>query len=164
MKETNICFLINDEKVLLGMKKRGFGTGKWNGFGGKVQEGEDVKVAAAREVKEEAGVDILPEDLKEAGILEFRFQNNPDWDNSCHIFTATKWTGEPSESEEMRPQWYKINALPFESMWIDDPHWVPLVLEGKKIKGKFLFDDNGREVLNFAVSEVHPQVSPGGSL
>lgn len=32
--------------VLLGMKKRGFGAGKWNGFGGKVQPGETIEEAA----------------------------------------------------------------------------------------------------------------------
>jgi ADP-ribose pyrophosphatase YjhB (NUDIX family) len=156
MKETTLCFLIKDGNVLLGMKKRGFGQGKWNGFGGKLNEGEDIKSAVTREIKEEADVDVLHEDLQEAGTLEFCFQNNPDWDNRCHIFTAVKWSGEPSESEEMRPQWYEANRLPFELMWIDDSHWVPLVLAGKKIKGRFLFDDNGDDVLSFAVSEVHP--------
>ncbi len=156
MKQTNICFLIKDERVLLGMKKRGFGAGKWNGFGGKLKDGEDIKSALVREIKEEAGVDVLSEDLKEGGALEFHFQNNPEWDNLCHIFIAGNWTGEPSESEEMRPQWYETKKLPFESMWIDDSHWVPLVLAGKKIKGRFLFDDDGKEILNFAVSEVHP--------
>jgi ADP-ribose pyrophosphatase YjhB (NUDIX family) len=156
MKQTTNCFLIKDGKVLLGMKKRGFGVGKWNGFGGKLKDGEDAKVAAAREIKEEAGVDIMLDDLKEAGTLEFHVQNSPDWDNFCHIFIAAKWSGEPSESEEMRPQWYDIKKLPFESMWVDDSHWVPLVLSGKKIKGRFLFTDDGKEILNFAVSEVHP--------
>ena len=56
MKQTNICFLIKDHQVLLGMKKRGFGVGKWNGFGGKLKEGEDVKAALAREIKEEIGI------------------------------------------------------------------------------------------------------------
>jgi 8-oxo-dGTP pyrophosphatase MutT (NUDIX family) len=156
MKETTLCFLIKDRHVSLGMKKRGFGSGKWNGFGGKLKDGEDAKVAATREIKEEAGVDIMLDDLKEAGTLEFHFQNNPGWDNLCHIFIAAKWSGDPSESEEMRPQWYAISKLPFESMWVDDPHWVPLVLAGKKIKGRFLFTDDGKEILNFAVSEVHP--------
>lgn len=152
MKQTNICFLIKDGKVLLGMKKRGFGAGKWNGFGGKVEEGEDPKGAIIRELKEEAGVDVAPEDLRDAGILTFTFKDNSDWDNSCQVFTAEAWTGDPSESEEMRPMWYSVGALPFESMWVDDPHWVPLVLQGKRINGRFLFDDKGGELLNFAVS------------
>ena len=147
--------MLKDGQVLLGMKKRGFGSGKWNGFGGKLKEGEDPKTAAAREVKEEIGVDLLPEDITEMGSLEFHFENNPDWDNLCNIFIATKWSGEPAESEEMRPQWGPIDNLPFESMWVDDPHWVPLVLAGKRIKGRFLFDDGGGEVLSFAVSEIH---------
>jgi 8-oxo-dGTP pyrophosphatase MutT (NUDIX family) len=155
MNQTTICFLLRDGKVLLGMKKRGFGAGKLNGFGGKIKEGEDEKTAAVREIKEEVGMDVALGGLKEAGTLEFHFQNTPDWDNFCHIFVAMTWTGEPSESEEMRPQWFGIHSLPFGSMWVDDPHWVPLVLAGKKIKGRFLFTDDGKEILNFAVSEVH---------
>jgi len=37
MKQTTIIFPIYDDQVLLGMKKRGFGEGKWNGFGGKLE-------------------------------------------------------------------------------------------------------------------------------
>lgn len=60
MTVTNLCFLIKDEKVLLAMKKRGFGVGKWNGVGGKVKPGESVKMAVVREVFEEIRVSILP--------------------------------------------------------------------------------------------------------
>ena len=45
------CFLYTDTQLLLGMKKRGFGAGRWNGFGGKVLEGEDIFTAAQRELK-----------------------------------------------------------------------------------------------------------------
>ena len=47
------------------MKKRGFGEGKWNGFGGKVEVGETIVEAAAREVKEECGYVVKTEDLGE---------------------------------------------------------------------------------------------------
>ena len=35
-------------KILLGMKKRGFGQGRWNGFGGKVENGESILEGAKR--------------------------------------------------------------------------------------------------------------------
>ena len=37
IKLLTLVFLREGSKVLLGMKKRGFGVGKWNGFGGKVR-------------------------------------------------------------------------------------------------------------------------------
>jgi 8-oxo-dGTP diphosphatase len=134
------------------MKKRGFGIGKWNGFGGKLQDGEDIKAAMVRELQEEAGVNVLPKNLIEAGTLNFRFKDNSDWDNFCYVFTANEWTGEPSESEEMRPKWYATNALPFDNMWIDDPYWLPLVLAGKTIHAEFLFDAEGKVLLQHKVN------------
>lgn len=34
--------------ILLGLKKRGFGEGKWNGFGGKVENDETIAEGAIR--------------------------------------------------------------------------------------------------------------------
>ena len=62
-KLLTLVFLREGEKVLLGMKKRGFGEGKWNGFGGKVEAGETIIEAAAREVKEECGYIVQTHDL-----------------------------------------------------------------------------------------------------
>ena len=42
MLQTTLCFLIRGDEVLLGMKKRSFGAGKWNGIGGRFSKGEDV--------------------------------------------------------------------------------------------------------------------------
>lgn len=57
-KILTLVLLVNQEKqeILLGMKKRGFGVGKWNGFGGKVSEGETIFQGALRELKEEASI------------------------------------------------------------------------------------------------------------
>ena len=49
-KLLTLAFLRDGGNVLLGLKKRGFGKGKWNGFGGKVEEGETIIEAAARKV------------------------------------------------------------------------------------------------------------------
>lgn len=43
-----LAFVLDAGKILLGMKKRGFGAGRWNGFGGKVHPGESIEAAAKR--------------------------------------------------------------------------------------------------------------------
>ncbi|XP_044836569.1 7,8-dihydro-8-oxoguanine triphosphatase isoform X3 [Mauremys mutica] len=41
-----LVLVVQPQQVLLGMKKRGFGAGRWNGFGGKVQVDETIEQAA----------------------------------------------------------------------------------------------------------------------
>jgi 8-oxo-dGTP diphosphatase/2-hydroxy-dATP diphosphatase len=135
-KQLTLCFIRQGDHVLLGMKKRGFGEGRWNGFGGKVAPGETIEEAARREMREEAGVEVGA--LEKTGVLEFEFQGDPDV-LEVHVFRAVDFSGEPTESEEMRPQWFRIDEIPFDSMWPDDRYWLPLFLEGKKFKGRFLF-------------------------
>jgi 8-oxo-dGTP pyrophosphatase MutT (NUDIX family) len=154
MKATNLCFLVRESEVLLAMKKRGFGVGKWNGVGGKVKEGEDVREAAVREIEEEIGVVVAISDLEDFGTLRFSFENNPSWDNETRLFIARKWTNDPIESEEMRPQWYPMNELPFGEMWVDDPNWLPKILAGKKVEGDFLFTKDGAAMISFDVRET----------
>ena len=154
MKQTTLCFLRKEDGVLLAMKKRGFGIGKWNGVGGKVKEGESIEDAAVREVQEEIGVTISTRDLRAMGTLHFRFENHPDWEQTCNIFIIHRWEGEPSESEEMRPQWYREEAIPFDLMWVDDIHWLPLVLNEKKIKGSFTFSEDTASMLECEVLEI----------
>ena len=49
MKVTTLVVVHDDEKILLGYKKRGFGAGRWNGFGGKLNDGETLEQAAHRD-------------------------------------------------------------------------------------------------------------------
>ncbi|MEA3273570.1 MAG: hypothetical protein U9Q72_03200 [Patescibacteria group bacterium] len=39
----------------------------------------------------------------------------------------------------MQPKWFSIKDIPFDQMWDDDKYWLPHVLAGKKLKGKFIF-------------------------
>ncbi|MEK9186372.1 MAG: 8-oxo-dGTP diphosphatase [Patescibacteria group bacterium] len=135
-KVLTLCVIHQHPNVLLGMKKRGFGAGKWNGFGGKVEKGEEIEKAATREVFEESGVSVGQ--LEKFGLIDFEFQGNPEI-LEVHIFKAEKFSGNPEETEEMKPQWFNINEIPFDSMWPDDRYWFPLFLSGRKFKGKFLF-------------------------
>lgn len=66
-------------EVLLGEKKRGFGKGKWNGFGGKVDPSDaSVVAAAAREIQEEANVTVQEHDLAPRGVLLFTFEEGKE--------------------------------------------------------------------------------------
>jgi 8-oxo-dGTP pyrophosphatase MutT (NUDIX family) len=64
-------------RILLGMKKRGFGSGKWNGFGGKVEPSDaSIEHAACREMAEECSVHVAPDALIKRGLLRFQFRAN----------------------------------------------------------------------------------------
>jgi len=149
MKKLTLCLIHQDSKILLGLKKRGFGKGRWNGFGGKLNEEETIEEAAKRELKEEAG--IHANEIEKKGIIKFEFQSDVE-DFEIHIFHVTNFEGEPTESEEMKPQWFNTEDIPYEEMWADDKHWVPLFLEGKKFKGTFVFD--GEKENNIIKSEL----------
>lgn len=137
-KILTLCIIHQHPKVLLGMKKRGFGVGRWNGFGGKVTDGESIEEAAKREIKEESNIEV--DGLDKVGIIEFEFQGNPEI-LEVHIFKSDSFSGEILESEEMKPEWFHVDEIPYDSMWPDDMHWVPLFLADKKFKGKFLFGE-----------------------
>lgn len=124
-------------EILLGLKKRGFGEGRWNGFGGKVEDGETIEEATTRELKEEASIE--PMKMKEVGVLDFSFENDPKI-LEVHIYKVTEFSGTPAESEEMKPQWFKFSEIPFTQMWSDDVLWFPFLLNDKLFKGSFLFD------------------------
>lgn len=137
-KILNLCFLIENGKILLGMKKRGWGEGRWNGFGGKVEQGETIEESAKREILEECG--IMAKILEEKGVLEFTYLDTGKI-MEVHIFQILEYSGKIEETEEMKPQWFEIIDIPFPQMWPDDLYWLPLFLKNKKFKGKFLFND-----------------------
>ena len=125
------------ERILLAMKKRGFGEGRWNGFGGKVHDGETIEEAAVREMEEEGG--IVPISMVKAGLLTFAFQSQP-LKLEVHIFKVTSFSGAVTETEEMRPQWFPWERVPYEQMWSDDRYWLPLLQDNQCFVGHFLFD------------------------
>lgn len=141
-KILTLCLVLRENQILLGMKKRGFGAGRWNGFGGKVEAGETIEVAAKRETEEECGIVIT--EMEKVGIHEFEFENARGDILEVHVFRVDTWTGEPRETEEMRPQWFTTDAIPYDEMWPDDIHWVPVFLVGKKFRTKFLFGEGDK--------------------
>ncbi len=154
MQLANLCFLRRGDEILLAMKKRGFGVGKWNGVGGKLEVLETAWTATVREAKEEIGVTINQDDLEKVGETNFIFPDKGDAKLFVHVFFCIKWEGEPTESEEMRPQWFTISAIPFDEMWVDDKLWLADAIAGKKFRAKFIFKGEGEEIESYEIVEV----------
>lgn len=154
MIRATLCFVFRGnphQNILLGYKKRGFGQGKYGGFGGKVHNDEDLLQAASRELYEEAGITTEPTDLEPFGVLTFIFPFKPAWDHEVHIFVVGKWQGIPAESEEMRPQWFALTGIPLYQMWDDTHYWLPHVLAGQKINAHFTFNEDNETVKDYSI-------------
>ncbi|MBN1648872.1 MAG: 8-oxo-dGTP diphosphatase [Spirochaetales bacterium] len=133
-----LCFIRRKDEVLLIHKKTGLGTGKINAPGGRIDQGESEVEAAVREVREEVLLDIEAPDY--AGELYFQFIDG--YKLHCTVFTTNRYSGMEQETYEAAPFWCKTDAIPFDKMWEDDRHWVPLMLEGKKFTGYYIFKDD----------------------
>ncbi|MGH7195442.1 MAG: 8-oxo-dGTP diphosphatase [Candidatus Saccharimonadales bacterium] len=139
MKICTLLLLRKDDEILLAMKKRGFGVGRWNGVGGKIEADETIEQALVRECQEE--ISVTPTELNKVAIHDFKFPNGAN-DMQVHTYFCDNWQGEPVESQEMAPEWFKISEIPYNEMWQDDIIWLPLVLLGKSLKTEFSFDNN----------------------
>ena len=146
-----LIFVHKAKQILLGMKKRGFGQGKWNGFGGKLEEGETIEESAIREMYEESGLQVS--DLKQIGINRFYYTEG-DKLMETYVFVTDTFTGDPTESEETLPKWFDIDKLPYDSMWPDDKFWMPYLLDGKIFEAEFTFDPNNN-LLSHKITEVN---------
>jgi 8-oxo-dGTP pyrophosphatase MutT (NUDIX family) len=157
MIEATLCFILDGSpptRILLGRKKRGFGCGKYNGLGGKVQPGETPVDTVIREVHEESGLIVSPDTLRSAGSITFAFPSRRTFDHHVHVFVTSAWEGEVRESAEIAPVWSPITEIPYDRMWNDDHYWLPLVLAGKRIRAVFTFTEDNETVDSWTIEEI----------
>lgn len=155
MRPTTLTFPIDGEgRLLLGVKKRGFGAGKYNGFGGKLEVGESFRQCAVRELAEESGLLTQEGSLECVAFLDFQFPASPELSHVGYVYFTKTWDGQDRESDEMEPHWLLPHQIPYESMWQGDRAWLPLLLEGKKISGTITFADDNEAVAHMDLEEV----------
>jgi 8-oxo-dGTP diphosphatase len=152
-----ICHLRRGDEFLLQLKSEGrFGEGFWNAPGGKIEGTETPEEAARREVREETGLTVG--NLEKVGDLEFYFglsKSTPDW--TAEVFLCSNFAGELSgSSSEGELKWFHKNGIPYDQMWADDKHWLPLLTENssaerKLFRGTFVFGADSKQLLNWKV-------------
>ncbi len=83
--------LIESGRVLLSQRKKGTHLeGAWEFPGGKAEPGEDPKVALARELQEELGIDVVVSD-----IVEVTFHAYPQKDVLLLFYAVARKVGSP---------------------------------------------------------------------
>lgn len=148
-----LMFKDKGKQILLGLKKRGFGKEKWNGFGGKIEQNETIKQAAVREVKEECNLDVKEIDLNLIGLQHFSMIDL-DLFLEVSVLKTDMFSGDLQESEEMSPKWFGIKDIPYNKMWKDDSFWLPLVLSNNMFYAQFKFQDTST-ILNHDIKKIN---------
>lgn len=135
-EKATLLFVLRDGHILLIDKKTGLGAGKVNGPGGRIEPGETALQGAIREVQEE--LCVTPTGVREAGELYFQFVDGYALHGT--VFTASGFDGQLCETREAAPRWTPLGSIPYERMWADDALWLPLLLNGVRFRGYFIFD------------------------
>lgn len=148
-----LVFLLKDDAILLAMKKRGFGSNRYNGVGGKLKSDETIEQALIRETQEE--IEVTPLSYEKVAELDFicDVETADQWRLYLHVYICREWQGEPQETEEMAPEWFALDDIPYENMWSDDQYWLPLILAGDKVKATFQMSQD-EQVLSHQLQTV----------
>jgi 8-oxo-dGTP diphosphatase len=124
-----VC-VYNQEGHLLTVRKRG--TDKFMHPGGKPESGETAAEAASRELFEEVGITVAPEDLQPLGVWLAVAANEAATNIEATVFTAPgTWEAHPSaEIAEIR--WLELVApLPSDLAPLLTDHVLPLLTTPK---------------------------------
>lgn len=157
-KPMTLCLIRDgDDRVLFGRKQRKIGAGKWNGFGGHIEDGESTEDAARREVLEETN--LVVGSLEYMGVVNFRVEKPEQVEiNQVHMFVTNEFSGELRETDEMKEfKWFDINDLPVDEMQQADAHFIPELLAGKYIGAEFVYDENFN-LLKWELNEIEPEL------
>lgn len=146
MKLATLCYIKDSGKTLMLhriKKENDMHEGKWNGLGGKIDEGETPEECVIREVKEESGITIKNPVMK--GILTFpAFDDNDEW--RVFVFTASEYEGTPAKSNrEGNLEWVDDDNILGLNLWEGDKYFLKWMNENKFFSAKFNYK-NGRLV------------------
>ena len=83
-------------------------------------------------------------DLEKIWVLHFYFDQDSTWNLNAHIFKVLDFEWIPTETEEMKPEWFEISKIPYDQMWEDDKIWFPRMLAGETIEYDFYFWNDGK--------------------
>lgn len=132
-----LCFIKNGDRILMLFRQKPPNQFKWNGVGGKIEEGEDPTTACLREIKEETGLEVKDISLK--GIVT--------WNDigGMYVFIAHSETEQVVSSVEGKLEWKTLEWILHSGQVVSNiPIFLPPMLEeeGEILEYAFTYDDN----------------------
>lgn len=106
--------VVRDAKVLL-MRRAGTGwhDGDFDLVAGHIDGGESLRMALAREAREEVGIGIEPSDAHFVHLIHGLFEDGKEYFNV--FFSVEAWRGEPKIMEPHKCdalEWFSLDDLP----------------------------------------------------
>ena len=147
-----LCFITHGDAVLLlrGAADKRIWPNLYNGVGGHVEPGEDVRTAAQREIREETGLDVR--DLRLRGVINIPVES--DTGILLFVFTATATGRDVCPSSEGTPEWIAHDRLAGLALVEDLPTLLPRVLamepDDPLFFAHYRYDEQDRLNINFA--------------
>jgi 8-oxo-dGTP diphosphatase len=145
----SLCHIVHDQKLLLKKANRGISRGKWNGPGGRLEQGETPAQGVAREVMEETALRIIGPAYH--GKIEFFMNGGSRLDYLVHVFSARDFAGKLKSSKEGKVRWFDLEKIPYPEMWDDDKYWLPLLLNGVEFDARFYYDRKNERVVDYEI-------------
>ena len=159
MKKATIVYITRNnqgvKEVLLAIKQKFVGIGKWFGYGGKIEKGETPKACTVRETADETGkkaglpyITLNPDKLRPVALITFyRGETATNALFQVLFYTCDTYTGEASDTDEMQnPTWFPVDGLP--KLKEGDELIVPKILNGEILKGWIRFSENGEKLIS----------------
>ncbi|MDE1846393.1 MAG: 8-oxo-dGTP diphosphatase [Candidatus Micrarchaeota archaeon] len=149
--EASICHILRGDELLLIKANRGVSKGKWNGVGGKLENGESAEACAIRETFEETG--LVVKNLLHHGKINFFMDGKSELTYIVHLFSSRDYSGAQKSTDEGELAWFKQAEIPYTLMWEDDIYWLSLLLAGKRLECDFYYDRENERVIRYSIRE-----------
>ena len=157
MKLATLCYVRNGDKTLMIhriKKQNDMHAGKWNGLGGKLEQGETPEECAIREVEEESGLRMVDPVMR--GFLTFpQFSKGEDW--YVFVFVANHYQGKMIDSTEGELAWIDDDRLLKLNLWEGDRLFIPWLDRPQFFSAKFEYRDGrlvSHDVVHYDIDRV----------
>ena len=150
-KLATLAYIVCEEEVLLlfrNKKVNDFHEGKYIGIGGRLDPGETPLECVLREIEEETGYILKPEEIEFRGYIYFdeihrkMDEDLPAFNWLVFIYYVQVTNKIEFKNPEGELLWFKIDQIPYDYMWAGDKIFTPKILKTKDVfEARFDYDE-----------------------